>query len=151
MTLRVKMQITGAEGLKNLLKELPDALIKQDVGQEQRKAMQIVRDEARRRAPVDTGRLREFIEQKLWFDKTELVWRGRVGLRRIGRGRTIKKGTIKYDARYGRLVETGTKYMPAQPFLRPAFHQKAQTFLDVFASGLRRKVERQVQRLYSKK
>lgn len=66
-----------------------------------RKTIQVERD-AKRLCPVDTGRLRASITHALSRDERGLV--GFVGT------------NVVYAAR----VEFGTRYMRAQPFLRPA-------------------------------
>ncbi|MHA0041509.1 HK97-gp10 family putative phage morphogenesis protein [Deinococcus sp. PEB2-63] len=58
-----------------------------------------LRNEMVRRAPVDTGRLRQSI-----------------GVKRIGEGH-YRVGT---NVKYAPLVEFGTRYVPADPFMRGA-------------------------------
>lgn len=66
-----------------------------------------IRDEARRNAPVRTGRLRKSIKVDNVLDRQT----GQV-VHRVGWDKEI--------AWYGPLVETGTENAPAQPHLRPA-------------------------------
>ena len=83
----------------------------------------IIADEARRLAPRDTGALAEGI-----------------GLQpgRIQQGRAVF--SVGYGKRqwYGRLVEYGTKFIAARPFLRPAFEAKAQAAREAVSDYLRR-------------
>ena len=99
---KVKVEIDGAEKIIKKLKAMDDA-----AGDVLMKAAmeggKIVLEEAKRNCPVDTGTLRESL--KLTKDK-----------------QTKKKATVKIDfdksLKYGTHVELGTKYHPAQPFLR---------------------------------
>lgn len=66
---------------------------------------QAIRTEAVLNAPVDTGRLRQSI-----------------GVKKIGEGH-YRVGT---NVEYAPLVEFGTRYTRAQPFLRPALEKVRQ-------------------------
>ena len=63
-----------------------------------RKVAEAAAEGARRRAPVDTGRLRDSISSE---DETGRAWYGT-------------------DVDYALFQELGTRYQPAQPYLRPA-------------------------------
>ncbi len=80
-------------------------------------------EDARRRAPVDTGALR---------DSIGIVMRRRernaavaaLGLRREGRG-----GKVAF---YGKFFEFGTETMAPQPFMRPALASQEQAAIRAF-------------------
>lgn len=57
---------------------------------------------AKRYCPVDTGHLRASITHSIGLDSEGVF------------------GTVGTDVHYARFVEFGTRYMDAQPFLRPA-------------------------------
>lgn len=105
---KVKVEIDGAEKIIKKLKAMDDA-----AGDVLMKAAleggEIALEEAKRNCPVDTGTLRNSL--KLTKDK-----------------QTKKKATVKIDfdksLKYGTHVELGTKYHPAQPFLRSAVDEK---------------------------
>lgn len=65
---------------------------------------------AQRKAPVDTGHLRRSIT-----------------LRYQDSGFTAK---VKSEAEYAPYVEYGTRYMSAQPHVRPAFHEQKRKFIN---------------------
>lgn len=73
---------------------------------------------AKRNCPVDTGRLRSSIRT-----------------RTMNNGLSAEVGT---DVRYGPFVESGTRRMPAQPFLFPAGEQERPNYL----AGIRRELGR---------
>lgn len=65
-------------------------------------ASDFVKNEARRRCPVDTGNLRSSLNDEVIKENNEIV--GRVGT----------------NVEYAGYVEYGTKRQTAQPYLRPA-------------------------------
>lgn len=65
-------------------------------------AAEFVKDEAKRRSPVDTGNLRGSLNKEVVTEAGEIV--GRVGT----------------NVEYAGYVEYGTKRQSAQPYLRPA-------------------------------
>jgi len=73
-----------------------------------RAAIQVERN-AKRLCPVDTGRLRSSISHDLGRDGRGLV------------------GSVGTNVEYAPHVEFGTRYMRAQPFLRPALAMLAFT------------------------
>ncbi|WAS56202.1 HK97 gp10 family phage protein [Burkholderia ambifaria] len=76
----------------------------------------VIRDEARVRAPKRKGKLRRNIQSAVLRQKDA------PGLATAGvRVRTKGKGDSPTNAFYWRFVELGTQHMRAQPFVRPAF------------------------------
>lgn len=64
---------------------------------------------AQRYAPVDTGNLKRSINMSI-----------------LENGLT---GQVRAEADYSPYVEWGTRYMSAQPFMRPAFHEQEKKFI----------------------
>lgn len=75
-----------------------------EVRSQVRRVAAAIRDDARRRAPVETGALRKSI--------TVTSTRDRQTKNRIAR--------VVVGAFYGRFIELGTEDQPPRPFLRPA-------------------------------
>ena len=78
-----------------------------------------VRDEARSRAPISTGKLKKDIRVKTAQDKlsAEVTYMG------------------KKRAFYGKFIEFGTRFMPARPFLGPAWEKlRPRFFTDITAA-----------------
>lgn len=71
-----------------------------------RRAVKVDR-EAKHLAPVDTGRLRSSINNRIGVDHLGLI------------------ATIGTNVDYAIYVELGTRFAPAQPFLRPALRTAA--------------------------
>jgi HK97 gp10 family phage protein len=79
-----------------------------------KKAALVVKDEAVNRAPVDTGRLAGSLNERVNDDYAEV-------------------GT---NVEYAPYVEYGTKYMIAQPYLRPALDTNKKSLVKDFDSML---------------
>jgi HK97 gp10 family phage protein len=102
------------------------------------KSATVIRDDAIRRAPEDTGRLKQFIGRSGGrvktgddrFQATVLV-----GLIRLTKAQQRKTG-LTQDAYYGKFVEFGTRFQRAEPFLRPAFDSQKENFIDAFGEEL---------------
>ena len=63
---------------------------------------------AQRKAPVDTGELRRSITASFYNGGLE--------------------GVVRASMQYAPYVEYGTRYMTAQPFIRPAYHETVEEF-----------------------
>lgn len=152
----LEFQVKGMEQLGKLLQELPDKLQRNIVRSALRQAAGVIEAEAKRQAPVHSGRLRDSI-------------RASVRLRRGSPVATVKAGgTGKGGAWYAHLVEFGTSahYIKPKkakslfvagvlregvqhpgarkrPFMRPAMDQAAQAALKAFAEQVRKRLTKQ--------
>ena len=138
--------VEGSEGLIRAFRQLSDATKGKTLRAATLQAAKPVRDEARRRAPFRTGRLRNAI-----------------GLRSKLLGPTRAEADIGFDRRrawYGGMVELGHKlvrgkkkgtqrvvgHVPAKPYLRPALDAMAETAEKRMRDALRKGIERVVRR-----
>lgn len=78
-------------------------------------------EEARKRCPVDTGRLRRGIETDI----------------NTGEGASEVVGELFDDVDYAPFVEFGTRYMRAQPFLRPGMAMAQARYEREMTKGLK--------------
>ena len=97
-----------------------------------RKLTDIVMEEAKRRAPVKTGALRDSIKARTWKRRRSYnKMRGVVYADYPETSRRTKRKTKKQAAGarvyYAFAVEYGTRHMKARPFLRPALASKSPT------------------------
>jgi HK97 gp10 family phage protein len=83
--------------------------------------LNMARDEARKRCPVDTGRLRNGIEIDV----------------DTGGAHSDVTGILFDDVDYAPFVEFGTRYMRAQPFLRPGMAMAQARYEREMIKGLR--------------
>lgn len=123
------------KALIKTLNTLPQNIQKNVMVGAVRAGANVVRDEARRLAPIDTGNLRKSL----------------VSIRRKGDKNTIQFSVTpsrggKYDGWYAHFVEFGTSKMAAQPFLRPAIESRQdevlQTTKEYIATRLPQEVEK---------
>lgn len=100
------IHVKGAKELEALLKKLPGKVAKRVVNNGLRAGARLIRDEAKAKVPVNTGKLRDSI--------TVATVKGKV-----------KVGFKPPESRRAHLTEFGTEFQPAQPFMRPAIDTKA--------------------------
>lgn len=100
------MKLNGMNPLLNKLEK--GRSIQKPVQQIVKKHSTDINRHAQKQAPVDTGELRRSI-------RTEYEEGGLVGVTRA-------------TAHYAPYVEYGTRFMTAQPFMRPAFYNSAWSF-----------------------
>ena len=77
------------------------------------KACLLVERDAKRNAPVDTGRLRSSITNRLDIDGNQIV------------------GVVGTNVEYASFLEHGTSKMPAHPFLFPALEANREKIKDL--------------------
>lgn len=123
--------IQGGVELSRVLKQMPGNVAKKHLKAAIAQGAKDIRDEARARAPVDTGRLKKNIIVKYIAEKSDNYSVTYYVLARSGakfaKMRIKRKGQVRYvdnDAFYWRFLEYGTAKMSARPFMRPAFQAK---------------------------
>jgi len=102
--------VEGADVLDHALKRVGDratGLLLRDAVQ---KGADVIAEEAKRKAPRRSGALAEGIHGEVVTSK---------------QGQAVADVSFNKKQWYGGLVEKGTKNMPAKPFIRPAFDEKA--------------------------
>lgn len=100
-----KIKIVGVEKLQ---KKLRECVTMNDVKKVVRHNGAEMQAKAQRKAPIDTGHLRRS-----------------VGLEMRDNGLTAES---EATAEYAEYVEYGTRYMKAQPYMRPAFEEQKTKF-----------------------
>lgn len=115
MAKAVQFKVEGLEQLKRAMRDLPDRIRGKVALELLRKAAMPMRDAARNRAPVNTGRLRKNIYVARARDSTRDNPLVVVRVKRRG------KKDNPQNAFYWLFKEFGTRFLPAKPFMRPAF------------------------------
>lgn len=117
--------LQGFKELAEKLKQLGPKVAKNGLRRATSAGAAIVRNDARKRAPVDTGEMKRDIMMKRTKDAkggptvgSNYVVYVRSGKKSRAAG---KKRNVDRDSYYWKFVEFGTAKAPAQPFLRPAF------------------------------
>lgn len=157
----MQIKVEGMAELAKALKALPAEIAGKNGGPLRKaigRAAVVIRDDARRRAPVDTGNLRDNIiavrKRKSpqgtegYFVEVRRKRRKYANTRANRRkGRVGKTYESLGEAYYGMFVELGTAKMPAQPFLRPAFESKKVEAVETFRVELAKGIDQAARKL----
>lgn len=130
------MDIRGLAEIQAVLSKLPARIEQRVIENALTAGGRVIVKEAKRRVPVDSGKLRDSLTV------------GRTTRRRGSR----MKGTVYIGPRskvgaHAHLVEFGTPHAPAQPFLRPALDERAQDAIKKIAERLGKGLEREAEKL----
>jgi len=145
----VKVKVHGLSDLAAVLKALPPEVASKNGGPLKtalRAAAVVIQDDAKARAPVDVGVLRDAINVVRDPRPSGVTERYVVKVTRARKVQRIirtAKGNIgSRGAFYWQFLEFGTKFITARPFMRPAFDSQAGNALDRFkailAAGIKR-------------
>lgn len=117
--------LDGFDELEKKLARLSNRASGKTVKEAAKAGANVLRDEAATRAPKRSGNLASNID---------------IEPHRLQVGRAQFNIGFKQTAWYGRLVELGTQFMAAQPFLRPAFDAKKDEATRAVGDFLRREL-----------
>lgn len=123
----MSVSMTGWDEAIDKLKGMSPQLQKKCLRPAARTAMNIVRDEARRNVPVDSGLTKRNIITTV-STKRDFV-SARVGVRGGGK----KQSNNPF---YWRFIELGTQYIEAKPFLQPALTKNIQAVTNKMAEAI---------------
>jgi HK97 gp10 family phage protein len=138
----ITAQVQGWAELSRSMKALGPKIALRGIRSALGSGAKVVKQAAMSMAPQDTGRLRSAIYVKRLSKPNPLAERFILGVRH-GRGTWKKLGNgfdKSKDAFYWKFHEFGTKYMPAHPFIVPAFEAKKEAALAKIKEVLTRKV-----------
>ncbi|MDP9192298.1 MAG: HK97 gp10 family phage protein [Acidobacteriota bacterium] len=119
------MKVEGVAEIQRKFANLSGRAQRAVVRDSLRSAARVVEKAARQRVPVDTGRLKKAITQRVTVQSS--IGEALVGYRK--------------EAFYGGFVELGTSKMAAQPFLRPALDENTDEIEKTFVNALNRTIE----------
>jgi HK97 gp10 family phage protein len=140
-----QFKVQGLKELQMALNQLPANIQKKPLRKAVGGAAKIIRDEARRIAPVDTGNLRKNIvhqRSKRGSGRGREAWT-------IAVRRAKTKDDPRGDAWYWIFLERegGTSKMAPRPFLRPAFEVKKAEAIDKIKAILAFEIDKEVARV----
>lgn len=135
----IDVQLTGFRELAAALKQLGPRVAKNTLRRAVSSGAVLVRNDARQKAPVDTGEMRKDIQVKREKDQQNGTLSAKYSVfvrtgkksRLSGASRNVNK-----DSFYWKFVEFGTSKMGAQPFMRPAFETKKEEALKLIGEKL---------------
>ncbi|MEO5331320.1 MAG: HK97 gp10 family phage protein [Magnetococcus sp. YQC-5] len=144
------IHIDGLKEISDAMLKLPQKVAANALRQAVYAGAVVIRNEARQRAPVNTGTLRRSIIVRRPKKKTDRnVQKMEVAVRRGKKYRNQgRRGNLSQDAWYWHFIEFGTKATrrrqyaaPARPFMRPAFDAKKMDAVTAIANKLRTSIE----------
>lgn len=130
--------LTGFRELAAALRELGPRIAKNTLRRSVSAGAQVIRDDAKARAPVDTGEMRKDIKIKRERDVrgetsakySVFVLSGKKS-RMSGRARNVDK-----DSFFWKFLEFGTSKMAAKSFMRPAFEANKEEAVKIIGEKL---------------
>jgi HK97 gp10 family phage protein len=137
--MQIDFNITGLKEINALLKELPEKAQERVIKSAVRSGAQVVRKEAKRLVPKDTGELERSIKVQAGRPRSKSKITFRVGFEKTPDGRS--------PSRRAHLTEFGTSTQPAQPFMRPALDSKASEVINKMISAIGRGIAREAEKL----
>ena len=133
--------LTGFDEVSRKLRGLAPKLQKKALRNASRKAMNIVRNQARSNAPVDSGLTKRNIVTQVKSRRSAVT--ARVGIRGGGR----KQGSNPF---YWRFIELGfynvkaKRFIKANPFMRNSLSQNTEKVTDTMAKELKTAIENEI-------
>lgn len=149
----VTVEIKGLRELQVALRQLPQKLERRVLNSALGFGGRLIANEAKARAPVDTGNVRRNIRARSarpmdGHTATVIVGVRRLTKRQIARlrARSSRQSSIS-DPWYWRHLEFGTSKMAPRPFLRPAFEAKKVEAAYTIKDALARRIEKEAEKL----
>ena len=137
------IEVKGLSELIDKLNKLPDKLAKRLFVRAISQGAKVIQDEVAVRAPVRQPGPHERAGKPIATGKSELRYPGNLK-RQIVRRKVRREGQkVTYQVKptprawYGRLVETGTRFAAARPFMRPAIDAKGEEAIAKTAQVIR--------------
>lgn len=127
MTSSVQFNTAELRRISLRMAQLDEKVAKKGIRTAVRKAMAIVRDQVKQTAPVETGKTKANVAMRVSFKGS--YCKVRIGIT----GGALKNPTSPY---WWRMVELGTRHMPARPFMLPALEGNQQAILDKLTEEL---------------
>jgi HK97 gp10 family phage protein len=145
------IEVKGLSELIDKLNKLPDKMAKRLFIRAISQGAKVIQDEVAMRAPVRHPGPHERAGKPIATGKSELRYPGNLK-KQIVRRKVKREGQkVTYQVKptprawYGRLVETGTRFAAARPFMRPAIDAKGEASIkrvaDVIEVGLPEEVK----------
>ncbi|MBB4865463.1 HK97 gp10 family phage protein [Pseudomonas nitritireducens] len=152
-----EVDLKGLDEIMKKLRELGPKLERNFLRRAARKAMNIVKDEARARvSPTDDPNTAENIARNIVVQESGrrgkavggVVMRVGVlgGAKNVHAGGLVGRASLKEnpggDTWYWRFMEFGTEHQAARPFMRPAFEQNIEKVTETVAAELNKAIDK---------
>lgn len=135
-------QIKGLDALNKELKRLPEDFRSKALNGAVGVAARLLRDEAIKNVPVDTGNLKTAIRSQKKKAHSKYIGLYQVNVNPKGKVTSLSRGKSRRSTStyYHRFVEDGTVKQPARPYMRPAFMSKRAEAVKTFGRILDKKI-----------
>jgi HK97 gp10 family phage protein len=144
----VTLKIEGLDKLNAALKEFPENIARNVLRGGVSSAAAVIRNEARRLAPKESGEMAKDIMLKRERSSTNYVANYSVFVRSGKKSRLSgKRRDVDKDSYYWRFVEFGTCKMAAKPFMRPAFDAMAREAVETLKNYIADRIPVEVAKL----
>ena len=140
------MRIEGLDQIVKAMEQMADEIKGDPLRASLRKGVLPILNDARDRAPRDSGRLERNILSRPIPPK-DMPANFSDGQEVFVRSSRRKSKDDETNAWYWRFVEFGTKFVPARPFMRPAADSKRNQAMREFTDEMRKQVERTARRV----
>lgn len=129
-------RLEGVQDVMRALQDFSDETLQERLREAVKAGAEIVAEDAKARAPVRTGRLRDSIKTRV--PKKGLMAKVEADYPASGKVRKTSTKKQKAGSReyYAFAVEYGTRKMPAQPFMAPALAAKASQVMQKMETAL---------------
>lgn len=156
-----EVNVQGLSDLMKVMDGLPAMIQQNAMRGALRAGCNVIANEARLRAPVDTGQLKASIRVSVHIDNGVVKAFVKAGSRykvyKIGGKGRVTKGAYKtaredggadyHSAFYAHWVEFGTAKAGARPFMRPALDVRKQDAVEAVAEYLRQRLPKEIAKL----
>lgn len=140
------MRLEGLEQIVSAMEKMADDVKGDPLRASLRRGMTPVLEDAKQRAPQDSGRLERNILMRPIPPK-DMPPGFTDGQEVFVRSSRRKSKDDETNAWYWRFIEFGTRHMPARPFLRPAAEGKRRQAMQEFTDEMRKQMERTARRI----
>jgi HK97 gp10 family phage protein len=150
----VEMKLQGFKELAAAMRELPDRVAKNALRSAVNAGATVIKKEAIRMAPEDTGALKANLYQKQIREQSSIykqvyyvgVRRGVAKYANTAKNRRSGKAGQAYKndgtTFYWKFLEFGTSKMAAKPFLRPAFEMQKESAVKAIGEKLDERIQK---------
>jgi len=151
------LEIQGLDQLEQALLQLAEPAANRALRKGMRVGSNVIRDEIRSRAPVDTGTLKKEIKVRKLRDRPGSI-AFKIGVKTMRkvyantkRNRRMRRAGKVYEVDgagyYAKFNEYGTSKMTAQPFMRPGAEAKAEEAVGSMQSALSEAIDEELRKI----
>lgn len=131
----ITAEFKGGKMIADQFRLLEKKVQKKELGKSLRAGVNVIVKDAKARVPVREGRTKRAIRGRVLKEKIKGFRMAVIGVL-VGKSRDDTKGSF-----YAYWIEKGTRFMAAQPFLRPAMDAKHPEALNKVADNMKKVIQ----------